>query len=119
MYYALFPSRMRERKDWWVVCKVKSRAIHYKLEEEEEELYLSEYFQEDEILGVHQYLIDIESDAPTWWPIEIDHTEFVFREHPIQKNEEEEEVKEVKEEKEEEESKEEYEGYEISEEEDE
>ena len=50
---------------------------------------------------------------------EVDHTEFVFKEHPIQDGEEEEEEEEVEEEKEEEESEEKFERYQISEKEDE
>ena len=63
MYYTPFPSKERGKKDWWAVYKVKSRAIHYHLKEEEEKSYLSECFQEDETLRVHQYLIDAELDA--------------------------------------------------------
>ena len=37
VYYTLFPSRKRERKYWWAVYKVKSRAVHYELKEEKEE----------------------------------------------------------------------------------
>ena len=43
MYYTLFLSRKRGKKDWWAVCKVKSRVIHYVLEKKEE-LQLSKYF---------------------------------------------------------------------------
>ena len=43
VYYTSFSSRKRGRKDWWAVCRVKSRAIYYTLEKEKE-LQLSEYF---------------------------------------------------------------------------
>ena len=44
VYYTPFPSRERGRKDWWTAYKVKSRAVHYELEEEKKELYLPKYF---------------------------------------------------------------------------
>ena len=124
VYYTLFPSRERGRKDWCAVCKVKFRDIHYELEQEEEVPYLPECFQEDEILGVYQYLIDVELDALEIFlhdgqHEEVDHIEFVFKEHPIQKGEEEEREEEVEEEEEEEESDKESKEYQTSEETDE
>ena len=120
VYYTPFPSRKRGRKDSQAVCKVKSRAIHYELEKEKKESHLSEYFQKDEILVVHQHLIDVELDVPKIFlhdgqHEEVDHIEFIFKKHPIQEGEEEEEVEEEKEE----ESEEEFEGYQTSEKKDE
>ena len=43
VYYTLFPLRKRGRKEWWVICKIKSRTIHYALKEEKE-LQLPECF---------------------------------------------------------------------------
>ena len=52
VYYTLFLSRERGRKDWCTIYKIKSRAIYYALEEEEES-QLSECFQKDKTVGVH------------------------------------------------------------------
>ena len=35
VYYTHFASKEKGRNDWWAVCKTKSRAIQYALEEEE------------------------------------------------------------------------------------
>ena len=105
--------------------KVKSRAIHYALEEEEE-LQLSEYFWEDETLGFHWSSIDVELDALEIFihdgpHEEVDSINFILKDNPIQEGEEgeeekEEEVKKEEEVEEEEESEEESEGYQTSEE---
>ena len=44
VYYTPLPSRDRERKDWWAICKIKSRVVHYELDEEEEEFHLLECY---------------------------------------------------------------------------
>ena len=60
-----YQKREKEKIDGLYIDKVKSQAFHYELkEEEEEEPHLSKYFQEDDILEVHQYLIDAKLDAP-------------------------------------------------------
>ena len=105
-------------KEWWTVCKIKSWAIHYILEEEKES-HLSECFQKDEISGVHQSFIDAELDVSDFLLCdshhkEVDHSEFILKGNPIQ--EEEEEDEEVEEEKE---SNKESEGYQTSKEADE
>ena len=84
MYYTPLPSRDRGRKDWWAICEIKSRVVHYKLDEEEKESYLPECYQEDETLGVHQSYIEAELDAPRILSHdgqheEIDQIEFIFR----------------------------------------
>ena len=100
IYYTPFPLRKRGRKNWWVICKIKFRAVHYVLEEEEE-LQLPKYFQEDEIVGVHQSFDDLELDAPEillredGQYEEIDPTEIVLKDNLPQEWEEEEEVEEV------------------------
>ena len=63
MYYTPLPSKDRGRKDWWAVCKIKSRVVHYELNEEEEEFHLPVCYQEDETLGVHRSYIEAELDA--------------------------------------------------------
>ena len=126
MYYAPLPSRDRERKDWWTVCKIKSQVVHYELDEEEEESHLPKCYQEDETLGVHQSYIEAELDAlgillHDGQHKEIDHIEFIFKGKQMQQGEEEKddekiEGEEEKEMEEEDELDDESEGYQSSEE---
>ena len=100
VYYTPLPSRDRGRKDWWTVCKIKSRVVHYELNEEEEEFHLSVCYQEDETLGVHRSYIEAELDAPgillnDGQHEEIDHIEFIFRDKQLQQGEEEEDDEEI------------------------
>ena len=53
VYYTLFPSIERGKKDWCAEYEVKSWAVHYELKEEEEEPHVPEYFQKDETSKVH------------------------------------------------------------------
>ena len=126
VYYTPLPSRDRGRKDWWAVCKIKSRVVHYDLNEEEEEFHLPVCYQEDETLGVHQSYIEAELDAPRIFLHDgqhekIDHIEFVSRGKQMQQEEEEEDHEEMegeeeKEMEEEDESDDESEKYQSSEE---
>ena len=122
VYHILFPSKKRRRKDWRTVYKIKSRAVHYILKEKEE-LQLSECFQEDETVGVHQSFDDVELDAlgillcEDGQHEEVDPIEIVLKDNLLQEEKEEEEVEE--EEEEEEELEEDSKRYQISEEPDE
>ena len=84
VYYTPLPSRDRGRKDWWAVCKIKSRVVHYELNEEEEEFHLPVCYQENETLEIHRSYIEAEFDAPgillhDYQHEEIDHIEFISR----------------------------------------
>ena len=84
-----------------MVCKIKSRVVHYELDEEEEESHLPECYQEDETLGVHQSYIEAELDAlgillHDGQHEEIDHIEFISRDKQMQQGEEEEDDEEMK-----------------------
>ena len=87
VYYTPFPSRKRERKDWWAICKIKFWAIHYALKEEEEP-QLPECFQEHETVGVHQSFDDVELDASkillreNGQHEEVDPTEIILKDNP-------------------------------------
>ena len=86
----LFHHEKEEGKISGVVCKIKSRAIHYVLEKEEEP-QLSKYFQEDETVGVYQSFDDMKLDAPEILLFadgkyeEVDPTEIILKDNPPKK----------------------------------
>ena len=100
VYYTPLPSRDRGRKDWWTVCKIKSRVVHYELNDEEEEFHLPVCYQEDETLGVHRSYIEVELDALVillhdGQLEEIDHIEFISRGKQMQQRDEEKDNEEM------------------------
>lgn len=68
VYYTSYPSKKKERIDWWAVCKTKARGLVYapenEVENEDDIPIVSDYFQEDETEFSFEVNLDLELDRP-------------------------------------------------------